>query len=79
MIISSIVKEHLETSTLGTIYSLMQILIDCANPLVDEEPSMHHSHTCTSCGSLCTFDSHVGDSVDDGLVTDKFLNEIFEI
>ena len=54
-------------------------LIYCTSPLVEEDPSMHHGHICTSCGSLCTFGSHVGDSMDDGLVTDEFLSDTFGI
>ena len=40
---------------------------------------MCRGHMCISCGSLCTFGSHVGDSMDDGLVTDKFLSDTFGI
>ena len=47
--------------------------------LVEGDPSMHHCHKCTSCGSLCTFGTHAGDGADDGLVTDQFLNERFGI
>ena len=47
VIIPSVVKEHVETSTLGTINALMQTLIHCASPLVEEEPSLHHGHMCT--------------------------------
>ena len=78
MIIPSVVKEHVEDNTLGTINALTQTLINCMSPLVEEEPSAHRSHMRTSCG-LCTFSSHTGDSVDDGLVTDQFLNETFGI
>ena len=49
------------------------------SPLLEEEPSAHHGHMCTSCGSLCTFGSHAGDGADDGLVTDEFLSETFGI
>ena len=77
MIIPSVVKEHVEASTLGTINSLTRTLIHSMTPLVEGEPSMHHGHMCTSCGSLCTFGTHVGDGADDGLVTDQFLNETF--
>ena len=68
MIIPSIVKEHVETNTLGTINVLTQTLIHFVSPLVEEEPFVHHGHMCTSCESLCTFGSHVGDSMDDWLV-----------
>ncbi len=79
MSIPSVVKEHVETITLGTINTLMQTLIHCMSPLVEQEPSVCHGHMCTSCGCLCTFGSHGGDSMDDGLVTNKFLNETFGI
>ena len=68
--IPSIVKEHVEANTLGTINSLTQTLIHCMFPLVEEEPSVQCGHMCTSCGSLCTFGSHARDSMDDGVVTD---------
>ena len=51
----------------------------CASPLVEKEPSLRHSHMCTSCGSLCTFGSRVGDTIDDGLVIDEFLSDTFGI
>ena len=79
VIIPSVVKEHVETKTLGTINALVQTLIHCTSPLVEEEPSVHRSHMCTSCRSLSTFSSHARDSVDDGIVTDQFLNETFGI
>ena len=79
MTIPSVVKEHVEASTLGTINSLMQTLIHCMSPLVKEESYVRHDHMCTSCGSLCTFGSHVGDNMDDGLVTDEFLSDTFGI
>ena len=79
MTIPSVVKEHVEASTLGTINALMQTLIHSMSPLVEGDPSMHHGHMCTSCGSLCTFGTHAKDGVDDGLVTDQFLNETFGI
>ena len=79
MTIPAGVKEHVEANALGTINALTQTLIHCTSPLVEEEPSMHHGHMCTSCGSLYTFGSHARDSVDDGLVTDHFLNETFGI
>ena len=47
--------------------------------LVEEGPSLHRGHMCTSCGSLCIFGSHVGDNMDDGLVTDQFLSQTFGI
>ena len=70
VIIPSVVKEHVETSTLGTINALTQTLIHCTSSLVEEEPSLNRGHMCTSCGSLYTFGSHVRDSMDYGLVTD---------
>ena len=79
MSIPLVVKEHVEASTLGTINVLMHLLIHCTSPLVEEEPSVHRGHMCTSCRSLCTFGSHARDSVYDGLVTDQFLNETFDI
>ena len=79
MIIPSVVKEHVNTITLGTINALTQTLIHCTSSLVEEEPSVHHGHMCTSCGSLCTFENHVGDSMDNGLVTDEFLSDTFHI
>ena len=79
MTIPSVVKEHVEASTLRTINALMQTLIHCMSPLVEEEPSMCHGHMCTSCKSLCTFGSHVGDSVDDGLVTYEFPSDTIDI
>ena len=72
--IPSIVKEHVEANTLGTINALTQTLIHCTSPLVEEDPSMHLGHMCTSCGFLCEFDSHAGDSMDDELVIDQFLS-----
>lgn len=36
--IPSIVKEHVEASTLGTINALTQTLIHCMSPLVEGEP-----------------------------------------
>ena len=39
--IPSVVKEHVEASTLGTINALTQTLIHCTIPLVEGEPSMH--------------------------------------
>ena len=77
--IPSVVKEHVEASPLGTINALTQTLIHCMSPLVKKEPSACHGHMCTSCGSLCTFGSHAGDSMDDGLVTDQFLSQTFGI
>ena len=71
--IPSVVKEHVEANTLGTINALTQALIHCMSPLVEEEPFVHRGHMCTS----CKFGSHARDSVDDGLVTDQFLNETF--
>ncbi len=79
MIIPLVVKEHVEANTLGTINALTQTLIHSMSPLVEEEPSIHRGHMCTSCKSLCTFGTHVGDGADDGLVTDQFLNETFGI
>ena len=79
VIISSVVKEHVETSTLETINALTQSLIHCTNPLVEEEPSLSHGHMCTSCGSLYMFATHVRDTMDDGLVTDEFLGDTFGI
>ena len=79
VIIPSIMKEHVETSTLETINALTQSLIHCTYPLVEEEPSMHCGHMCTSCGSLWTFGTHARDGVDDGLVIDQFLNDKFGI
>jgi len=49
------------------------------SPLVEEEPSMHHDHMCTSCGFLFTFHSHVRDNMDDGLVTSELLSDAFDI
>ena len=69
MTIPSVVKEHVEARTLGTINALTQTLIHCTSPLVEEKLSVHHGHMCTSCGSLCTFGNHVGDGADNGLVT----------
>ena len=40
---------------------------------------MCRGHMCTSCGSLYTFGTHARDGVDDGLVTDQFLNDTFSI
>ena len=65
--IPSVVKEHVEA------------LIHCMSPLVEEEPFAHRGHMCTSCRSLCTFGSHVGVGVNDGLITDQFLNDTFGI
>ena len=79
MTIPSVVKEHIEASTLGTINSLTQIIIHYTSPLVEGETSMCRGHMCTSCGSLCTFGTHAGDGVDDGLVTNQFLNDTFGI
>ena len=79
VIIPSLVKEHVEASTLGTINALTQALIHSMSPLVEGEPSVHLGNMCTSCRSLCTFGTHVGDDVDDGLVTDQLLNETFGI
>ena len=79
MTIPSVVKEHVEASALGTINALMQTLIHSTSPLVEGEPYVHCGHMCTSCGSLCTFGTHAGDGVDDGLVTDQFLNDTFGI
>ena len=59
VIIPLVVKEHVETSTLGTINALTQTLIHYTSPLVEEEPFVHCGHMCTSCGSLCTFGSDV--------------------
>ena len=70
MTIPLVVKEHVESSTLGTINALIQSLIHCMSSLVEEEPYVRHGHMCTSCGSLCGFGSHARDSMDDGLVTD---------
>lgn len=72
-------KEHVETNTLGTINALTQTLIHYMSPLVEEEPSGHRSHMCTSCGSLCTFGSHARDNMDDGLVTNQFPSLRFGI
>ena len=55
------------------------MLIHCTSSLVEEEPFVHHVHMYTSCGSLCTFGNHVGDNMDDGLVTDEFLSDTFGI
>ena len=77
--IPSVVKENVEANTLGTINALTQTLIHSMSPLVEGEPSMHHGHMCTSCGSLCTFGTHARDGVDHGLVTDQFLNETLGI
>ena len=41
VIIPLVVKEHLETSTLGTINALTHTLIHCVSPLVEEEPFAH--------------------------------------
>ena len=79
MIILSLVKEHVETSTLGTINTLMHTLIHCNSPLVEKEPSVHCGHMWTSCGFICTFGCHVGDSMDDGLVTNQILSQTFGI
>ena len=79
MISPSVVKEHVETSTLGTINSLTQTLIYYDSPLVEEEPSLCHSHMCTLCGSLCIFGTHAGNGADDGLITNQFLNDTFDI
>ena len=79
MSIPSVVKEHVETNTLGTINSLMKTLIHCTSSLVEEEPFVCCGHMCTSCGSLCTFDSNARDRMDDGLVTDEFLSDTFGI
>ena len=77
--IPSVVKEHVEANALGTINALTLTLIHCTSPLVEEEPFVRRGHMCTSCGSLCTFGTHAGDGVDDGLITDQFLNETFGI
>ena len=77
--IPSVVKEHVETNTLGTINALMQTLVHYTSPLVEEDPSAGRGHMCTSCGSLCTFGSHVGDTMDDGLVINEFLSDTFDI
>ena len=79
MTISSVVKEHVETTTLGMINALTQTLIHYTNPLVEEDPSLHCGQMCTSCGSLCTFGSHARDSMDGGLVTDQFLSQTLGI
>ena len=79
MTIPSIVKESVEAITLGTINALTQTLIHCTSPLLEEKHSVCHNHMCTSCGSLCTFGNHAGDGADDGLVTDQFLSETFDI
>ena len=79
MTIPSVVKEHVKANALGTINALTQTLIHCTSPLVEGESSMHRSHMCTSCGSLCTFGRHARDSMDDGLVTDEFLTNTFGI
>ena len=79
MTIPLVVKEHVEANTLGTINALMQTLIHYTSPLVEVEPYVHRSHMCTSCRSLSTFGSHAGDSVNDGLLIDQFLNETFGI
>ena len=79
MTIPSVLKEHVEVSTLGTVNALTQTLIHSMSPLVEGEPFFLCGHMCTSCGSLCTFGSHAGDAADDGLVTDQFLNETFGI
>ena len=75
--IPSVVKEHVEASTLGTINVWMQTLIHYMSPLVEEKPSMCRTHMCTSCESLCTFGSYPRDGLDDGLVTDEFLSDTF--
>ena len=49
VIILSVVKEHVEVNTLGTINALTQTLIHSMSPLVEGEPSMHRGHMCTSC------------------------------
>ena len=79
VIIPSVVKEHVEASALGIVNALTQTLIHCMSPLVEGEPSVCRGHMCTSCRSLCTFGTHVGDGVDDGLVIDQFLNDTFGI
>ena len=79
VIIPSVVKEHVEVSTLGTINALTQTLIHSMSPLVEGEPSVCRGHMCTSCRSLCTFGTHVVDGEDDGLFTDQFLNDTFGI
>ena len=70
-------KEHVEKNTLGTINALTQTLIHCASPLVEEESFLCRGHICTSCGFLCTFSSHVGDNMDDGIFIDEFLSDTF--
>ena len=75
--IPSIVKEHVKANALGTINALAQTLIHSMSPLVEGEPYVHHGHMCTSCESLCTFDTHVGDGADDVLITGQFLNDTF--
>ena len=79
VIIPLVLKEHVEANTLRTINALTQTLIHCMIPIVEEDPAMHHGHMCTSCESLCTFGSHARDCADNGLVTNPFVNEIFDI
>ena len=79
MTIPLVVKEHVEATAIGTINALTQTLIYCMSPLVEGEPSLHRGHMCTSCGSLCTIDTHTRDGADDGLVIDQVLNETFGI
>lgn len=79
VIIPLVVKEHVETNTLGTINALTQTLIHCGSPLVEEEPFLCCRRMCMSCWSLWMFGSYVGDTMDDGLITDEFLSDTFVI